>query len=207
MSDLLHATQPYLEPYGYWAVFAGVMLESFGVPMPGESLLIAAALMGSKGYMHILPVLVCAWLGTVVGDNLSYGVGRFGRRNLIPKYGRIVFLTERRLGAVESFFRRYGAPVVIVARFFEGLRQLNGIAAGIAEMAWLRFLACNAIGAALWVCFWGTLFYQLGERAERFEAWLRDRETVLMLAILVAAVALTFLVILRRKALLNRGRD
>ena len=207
MSDLLHAAQPYLEQYGYGAVFAGVMLESFGVPMPGESLLIAAALLGSKGTMHILPVLFCAWLGAVVGDNIGYGIGRFGGRRLVLKYGRMVFLTERRLGAVESFFQRYGAPVIIGARFFEGLRQLNGIAAGIAEMAWFRFLAYNAIGAALWVCFWGILFYQLGERADRFAAWLKHRETVLVPGILVAAAAAAFLVIRHRKTLPKRGRE
>jgi membrane protein DedA with SNARE-associated domain len=207
MSDLLQATQPYLEQYGAWAVFAGVMLESFGVPLPGEGLLIAAALLASKGYMHILPILLLAWLGAVAGDNIGYGIGRFAGRFLVLKYGRIVLLTERRLGNVEAFFRKYGAPVVIGARFFEGLRQFNGIVAGVAGMAWVRFLTYNVIGAFLWTCFWGVLFYQLGERAGPFAARLRDGEVLLVLGILVAAAAFAFAVILRRKVSKMKGRD
>jgi membrane protein DedA with SNARE-associated domain len=207
MSDLLQATQPYLEQYGAWAVFAGVMLESFGVPLPGESLLIAAALLASKGYLHILPILLCAWLGAVAGDNIGYGIGRFGGRFLVLKYGRIVFLTERRLGNVEAFFRKYGAPVVIGARFFEGLRQFNGIVAGVAGMNWARFLTYNVIGAFFWTCFWGILFYQLGERAGRFAVWLRGREAVLLLGILVTVGAVAFSVVLRRKVSKRKGTD
>ena len=172
MFDLLHETKPYLEQYGYWAVFGGVMLESFGVPMPGETLLIAASLLAAKGDMHPLPILLCAWLGAVLGDNIGYGIGRFGGRLLVLKYGRFVFLTERRLGTVEEFFRRHGGSVVMVARFIEGLRQFNGLVAGIANMAWSRFLAYNAAGAALWVCCWGLLAYLFGARTGPLATWL-----------------------------------
>ena len=88
----------------------------------------------------------------MLGDNIGYAVGRFGGRRLIVRYGARIGLTESRLAMVEAFFQRHGGEVVLVARFFAVLRQLNRIVAGSVGMGWWRFLAYNAVGAALWVC-------------------------------------------------------
>lgn len=164
----MESLQPFLLHYGYWAVFGGIMLEDFGLPVPGETLLIAGALLASQGDMHIVPLLFFAWAGALLGDNIGYGIGRFAGRHLVLRYGRYVLITQRRLDYAEKFFRKHGGLVVVAARFIEVLRQLNGIIAGMARMGWRRFLAYNLLGAALWVGFWGIFFYQVGMRATEF---------------------------------------
>jgi membrane protein DedA with SNARE-associated domain len=100
-----------------------------------------------------------------MGDNVGYAIGRFGGRRVVLRYGRFLLINKRRLAHAEGFFKRRGGSVVVVARFFEVLRQFNGLVAGIAEMPWLSFLFYNALGAALWVCFWCILFYEVGNKA------------------------------------------
>ena len=142
--------RPYIDQYGYWAIFVGVLLDDFGIPVPGEAMLIAGALMvGSTGTMSIVPLLVTAWAAAVIGDNFAYALGRFAGRRLVLKYGHMLFVTPRRLRRVENFYERYGGHVVIIARFLTLVRQLNGIVAGIGNMPWWTFLAYNALGAAV----------------------------------------------------------
>lgn len=180
--------QSYLNHYGYWAVFGAIFLEDFGMPVPGETLLIAGALLASQGKMHIVQLLVVACVAAITGDNVGYAIGRFGGRRLVFRYGRYVFITEKRLSKAEKFFQRFGGVVVIVARFLAGLRQLNGIIAGTVKMSWWRFLAYNTLGAALWVAFWGMLFYELGEKASRFVAGFNKLQFLLIFGVLTALV-------------------
>jgi membrane protein DedA with SNARE-associated domain len=125
--------QPVLEHYGYLAVGGFVLLEDFGVPVPGEILLISAAIFAGAGQLNIALVIAVAVLGAVIGDNIGYAVGRLGGRPLAERWGRFVFLTPARLDRAETFFNAHGGKVVTVARFIEGLRQLNGLLAGIAD--------------------------------------------------------------------------
>ena len=143
--------QPVLEHYGYLAVGGLVLLEDFGVPVPGEVLLIAAAVFAGSGNMNIAVVFVVAVLGAIIGDNIGFAIGHFGGRPLAERFGRYILLTPERLDRAEGFFNRHGGKVVTVARFIEGLRQINGLLAGIAGMHWLTFLGYNALGAVLWV--------------------------------------------------------
>ena len=195
MSDFFITVKPYLDHYGYWALFGAILLENFGLPVPGETLLIASALLASQGKMHIVPLLVTACIAAITGDNIGYAIGRFGGRRLVFRYGRYVLITEERLQKAEGFFGRYGGAVVVMARFFAVLRQLNGIVAGTAKMSWWRFLLYNMLGAALWVTFWGTLFYELGERAFRFGAGINTLQFFLLggLAAVTLGLAIHFL--------------
>jgi membrane protein DedA with SNARE-associated domain len=163
LHDALSLVAPYLDRYGYAAVVGALLLESFGLPLPGETMLIAGAALAADGHLHLAPLLACAWAAAVVGDNLGFALGRFGGRRLIVGYGTRIGITEERLSRVEGFFHRFGGGVVLVARFFALVRQLNGIAAGTAGMGWWRFLACNAVGAALWVSAWGLGVYYFGQ--------------------------------------------
>jgi len=190
MSDFFVTVKPYLDHYGYWALFGAILLEDFGLPMPGETLLIASALLASQGKMGIVPLLLTACIAAVTGDNIGYAIGRFGGRRLVLRYGRYVLITEERLQRAEGFFRRYGGAVVLMARFFAVLRQLNGIVAGTAKMSWRRFLAYNMLGAALWVGFWGMLFYKLGEKAVRFGAGINKLEFLLIFGVIAVLVIL-----------------
>jgi membrane protein DedA with SNARE-associated domain len=191
--------KPYLDEYGYWAVFGVTLLENLGVPMPGQTMLIAGALLASQGDMHILLLLLTAWAAAVTGDAIGYAIGHFGGRALVLRYGHSVFVNQRRLEYVEKFFQRHGGVVVVVARFFEVLRQINGIVAGIAAMPWWRFLIYNILGAALWVGFWGTLFYQLGERARNFGDLFKKLEQLFLGGLVIVAVGLTIFLLRRRK--------
>ncbi|WP_423822375.1 DedA family protein [Salinisphaera sp. SPP-AMP-43] len=152
-----------ISDYGPWAIFMLVLIEDFGVPVPGETALISAALLASQGKLPIAWLLPAAWLGAVIGDNIGYAIGRLGGRRLVLRYGARVGITDERLGRVERFFARRGGVIVVVARFFVGLRQLNGIVAGIGCMAAPRFVLYNALGAALWVGLWGFGTYWFGE--------------------------------------------
>jgi membrane protein DedA with SNARE-associated domain len=172
----LHSVQPYLEQYGYVAVFAAVLGEDFGLPLPGETLLIAGSVLASQGHLSIGALLAWAWAGAVLGDNIGYLIGAFGGRALVLRFGRYLFLDGDRLAAVEGFFARHGGKVVVAARFFEGLRQLNGVVAGIARMPWTLFLVFNALGAALWVGLWGVGGYLLGGHLHGVLAQLRRFE-------------------------------
>lgn len=190
MSDFFLTVKPYLDHYGYWALFGAILLEDFGLPVPGETMLIASALLASQGEMHIVPLLLIACVAAVSGDNIGYAIGRFGGRRLVLRYGRYALITEERLNKAEGFFRRYGGAVVVMARFLAGLRQLNGIVAGTVKMSWRRFLAYNMLGAVLWVGFWGMLFYELGEKAARLGAGINKVEFLLIFGVVTALVIL-----------------
>lgn len=157
---------PLLNHYGYLALVVFVLAENFGVPLPGETILVAAAVYAGAGQLNIVLVGVFGFVAAVVGDNLGFAIGHFGGRRLVVRYGRYVFLTEERVAKAESFFQRYGGRVVAGARFVEGLRQANGIIAGISGMHWFTFFCFNALGAALWVSVWTTVGYFAGSHIE-----------------------------------------
>lgn len=196
-SSYLTTFKPYIDQYGYGAVFAGILLEDFGVPMPGETLLVVAAILASQGDLHLLPLLLAAWLGAVIGDNIGYAIGRFGGHRLLLRYGYYLGITEVRLARVHRFFEHYGGGVVVVARFIELLRQFNGIVAGSAEMQWWRFLAYNMLGAALWVGLWGTLPFFLGSHLETYLPLFKRFEGYLLIALLAVLLILIIYVLWR----------
>lgn len=139
---------PLLDSSGYLAVGGLLLVEDFGVPAPGETILIAAAVYAGAGQLNIVLVVLIGFLTALAGDNVGFAIGHFGGRALVLRFGRYVFLTEERLDKAERFFTRHGGKVVTIARFVEGLRQANGIVAGLAKMPWRRFVAFNALGAA-----------------------------------------------------------
>ena len=162
LPGFLNALSGTLEHYGLWAIGLLITLEDFGVPVPGETILIAGAIFAGAGRINIVALGVVAFVAAVTGDNIGFAIGHFGGRALALRFGKYVFLTEERLDKAENFFDRRGSIVITFARFVEGLRQANGIIAGITGMHWLRFLIFNAIGAALWVGTWVTVGYFAG---------------------------------------------
>jgi membrane protein DedA with SNARE-associated domain len=162
LPGFLNALSGTLEHYGLWAIGLLITLEDFGVPVPGETILIAGAIFAGAGRINIVALGVVAFVAAVTGDNIGFAIGHFGGRALALRFGKYVFLTEERLDKAENFFDRRGAIVITFARFVEGLRQANGIIAGITGMHWLRFVVFNAIGAALWVGTWVTVGYFAG---------------------------------------------
>lgn len=172
--------------YGYIAVALGILLEDFGLPTPGETLLITGAIGASQGALNIWLLLLLGWAGGVIGDNIGYVIGYTGGHRLMLRFGSRIGITDAKLRRVERYFARRGSVVILFARFVVVLRQFNGIVAGTLEMQWWRFVILNAIGAALWVGFWGGFAYVLGKR---FYLFLEDFEQHRILFYIVAAGA------------------
>ena len=195
LPQIVQDLAPFLDRYGYWAILGSGFFEDFGVPLPGETMLIAGSFFAALGRLDIAWVMLLAFVGAVAGDNVGYAIGRFGGRRVVLRFGRYVIVNEARLGRAEAFFGRHGGKVVAVARFVEGFRQLNGVVAGVSRMAWWR-LAYNALGAALW----GSVGYFFGDRLgavvavfERFELYFVAG------AVLLVTLAVAYKLIRRRR--------
>jgi len=189
LPGVLHSLEPTLDHYGYVAVAGLVLIEDFGVPVPGETVLILGAVYAGAGRLNIVLVALLAFCGAVLGDNLGFALGHFGGRRLAERYGRYVFLTPERLDKATAFFERHGGKVIVIARFVEGLRQANGIIAGTIGMRWHRFLLFNSLGAALWVLVWTGVGYLSGSHidviyrdATRYDAYLGVAVVLLVIA-------------------------
>lgn len=153
MSGLEHhlaAVQPLLDRYGYAAVFVAIFVEGMGIPAPGQTLLIAAALLAARGDLSITVLLVTALVAAITGNLAGFAIGRYGGRRILERIS-----SAARLAKMESLFQRRGGLVVAFGRFVDGLRQIAGIAAGSLDMRLATFLTWNLVGAVAWVGFWG----------------------------------------------------
>jgi membrane protein DedA with SNARE-associated domain len=155
----IQALAPTVNHYGYFAVGGLLLLENLGLPVPGETVLIASAVFCAFGKLNIIAVIVIAIICAIFGDNLGFAIGRYGGHRLIEKWGKYVFLTPKRISKAEGFYTKNGVKVILVARFIDGLRQANGIIAGLTDIKWKKFITFNAIGAVLWVLTWSLLGY------------------------------------------------
>ncbi len=134
---------PVLDRWGYLAIGVLILVEDFGVPVPGEAVLIAASVYAGTGRLNIVAVTLVAVVGAVVGDSIGYLIGCVGGRPLLARFGRDVLLTPPRVEQAERYFTRYGGAIVAVARFIEGLRQANGLLAGTVHLLLRTFLPFN----------------------------------------------------------------
>jgi membrane protein DedA with SNARE-associated domain len=186
---------PLIHEYGAAAVTVILTFESFGAPLPGESLLIFASVLAGRGQLSLPLLMLSAWAGAVSGDNIGYLIGRRFGRAIVLRYGARVGITAGRLSQVEALFARYGSLTVAFARFLNVLRQLNGIVAGMLNMEWRRFLIFNAIGGALWVTAWTLAGFYLGRHIADVGAFAHDLEhkgAFLGVGMLAAALAYVF---------------
>lgn len=151
-----------VEHYGIIALFISITLETLGLPLPGESALIASAAAAGAGKLSIWQVVIAAYAAAVIGDNIGYLIGRRYGRTVILRHGDRFGITHARYTRTEEITAKYGSFMVIAARFVVLLRQLNGLVAGSTGMHWAKFFGANLIGAALWVGVWSTLAYRLG---------------------------------------------
>ena len=185
----------YLATYGYAVVFLVVMGESLGIPLPGETTLIAAALYaGTTGKLTIWLVVVVAAAGAIVGDNIGYAIGRTGGYPLLRRYGRYLRIDERRLRLGRWIFQRRGGTVVFFGRFVSILRTYAAFLAGVTRMEWRRFLVFNAAGGIVWATAWGVGVYYFGKELTRLRG-----PVDIGLGIVAAIAVVAFLVWLRRK--------
>jgi len=158
-----HTLTDALATYGYWAIFILIAIESAGIPVPGETMLLAASVYaGTTHQLHLALIVVAAAAGAIVGDNVGFILGREGCERLLRRYGHLVRLNERRLKVGRYLFLRHGGKVVFWGRFVAVLRMWAAFLAGTNRMPWTRFLVYNASGGAVWATLYGVGGYMLG---------------------------------------------
>ena len=175
-----------LTVFGYWAVVVLVALEGFGIPLPGETMLITAAIYAGATHQMSLPLIIAAaWAGAVVGSTGGYAIGYWGGFRLLVRFGKYIRLDEPRVKLGRYLFLRHGGKVVFFGRFVSILRTYAAFLAGTARMPPWRFFAFNVAGAIVWASFWALVAYRLGEQINRFS---RTADIALGVAAVMAVV-------------------
>ena len=187
----------YFEHYGYWVIFFGVMLENAGIPVPGETILLAAGFFAYQGHFQVWEVMAISVAGAVLGDNAGYYIGhRIGRATL-ERYGRHVGLTHARVAHMDRFFARHGDKTILVARFITGLRVFAALLAGSSRMRWRTFAVYNMMGAVLWSFVITLAGYFFGRSWELLERWVKGAG---MIALAIALVVVITMIVLKRRS-------
>jgi membrane protein DedA with SNARE-associated domain len=190
-----HTIDGWLSSYGYLVVFLLVMIESIGVPVPGETALIGAALYaGSTHKLEIWLVIAVAIAAAVIGDNVGFSIGRYGGAKLLLRYGHKIRLHEGRLKIGIWLFRRHGGKVVFWGRFVSILRTWAAFLAGANHMEWRRFLFFNAAGGAVWATLYGGAYYEFGGALRKLSTTID-----IVLGVAGSAILVAFVLWSRRK--------
>jgi membrane protein DedA with SNARE-associated domain len=155
--------QDLISTYGYWVIALVVGLESMGIPLPGETMLVLAAIYAARDpALNIWLVILAAALGSILGDNAGYWIGHRYAYAAVLRYGRRIGLSEPRIKIGQFLFRKHGGKVVFLGRFVALLRILAAFLAGVNRMPWRDFLFANASGALLWAAVFGIAGYYFG---------------------------------------------
>jgi membrane protein DedA with SNARE-associated domain len=180
--------------YGYWAVMIVVALESFGIPLPGETILLAAAIYaGTTHQLDIVLVVAAASAGAAIGGSAGYWFGREFGYELLLRYGRYIHLDQTKMKLGMYLFLKHGGKVVFFGRFVAFLRAFASLLAGINQMSWGRFSVFNLTGAVAWSAIFGLGGYLFGKEAHRLLG-----EVGLIILIVVIALAIVGFMIVRR---------
>lgn len=184
----------FIHSYGYAAVLLAPMVESTGVPFPGETTLILASVYSADtGRLSLPLVIALAAAGAILGDNFGYGVGRWLGRGLLERWGSRVGLDHRRVLLVDRFFARRGALAVFVARFLSVLRTFGAILAGAGRMRYRTYLVFNALGGMAWATAYGLLGFELGRAYSRLSGAIGTAALALAAVVVIAFLGALFL--------------
>lgn len=181
--------------YGYPVLFGGVLLENAGIPVPGETAVLVAGFLASPaggGRLHLGWVILLASVAAIVGDNVSFWLGRRFARPRIRRHQGFLWITARTLRPAEEYFRRYGAWTVFFGRFITALRVVAALAAGTSGMEWPRFLVANAAGAVTWAAAMSLLGYWFGRSWQLFHHWLGWGGVAICLGVVLVFVLVYF---------------
>lgn len=182
---------------GYPAAGLGILIESAGIPFPGETTLLAVAAYAAAGHLDIRLVILIGALGSVIGANIGYAAGHYGGRPFVERLGHLLHINPGHMARSELFFARYGAATILFARFVLGLRTWASLMAGMARMPFWRFQLYTLIGGAIWATVIGLAGYTLGSNwglVERLVRYLGIGGLVVVVAVIVVVL------LLRRRA-------
>jgi membrane protein DedA with SNARE-associated domain len=196
----LHA---FVAAYGYFAVLLIVAAESAGLPLPGETTLVTAAIFAGQGALDIRGVIGCAAIAAILGDN-AYWVGREYGFPIVVKYGRYFHLDEPRLKLGQYLFQRHGGKIVFFGRFVALLRAFAAVLAGINHLEWPRFFAFNALGGIVWASLFGLGGYSLGRA---FEHYARPVGIAALILAVIGAIAAQRFIAHHEKALIAKAEE
>jgi len=157
--------QSLVHDYGLFLLFLLIAMESAGIPLPGETALVGAAVLASRGDFDIVVVIAVAATGAVVGDNIGYAIGRIGGRRLLARWGWLERHASRVLPWSERFFERHGAKTIFFGRFVAVLRVTAAWLAGVSKMHWWKFALWNAAGGICWAALVGLVAFYAGHAA------------------------------------------
>ncbi|GHO50078.1 DedA family protein [Ktedonospora formicarum] len=200
----LQTLEGLINTFGYPAIILFIMIESAGIPLPGETMLLAASFYAATSHHLQLPiVLLCAASGAIIGDNIGFYIGRTGGRRFVERFGKYFFVKMSHLEYAERFFVRHGAKTVFFGRFITLLRIWAAFLAGVNQMPWRTFMLYNALGGITWTVLIGGLGYLAGtffkdhfdqvEHLVKFVGWGG-------LALVAVIVLVAFIVVRRRRA-------
>jgi membrane protein DedA with SNARE-associated domain len=183
--DLAQHLHGAIATYGYFAVLAVVAMESLGVPIPGETALVAAAIVAGEGKLNIYGVIAAAAAGAIIGGACGYWIGREFGFPIAYRYGRYVSLDEKRLKLGQYLFLRQGGKIVFFGRFVALLRTFAAFLAGVNRYSWERFFAFNAAGGIVWATIFGLGGFWLGRA---FEHYARPVTVAALIAAVIGAI-------------------
>jgi membrane protein DedA with SNARE-associated domain len=197
---VVHEGSQLLERWGYAALLVAVAADFLGVPMPATTVMVAAAVAAMHGELWLPAVIGLSFLGMVGGSQLGYAAGRFGGAWVLHRLP----ISEERLATVDRSYARWGAWIVVLAPYIDGLRQLNAFTAGMLELPWWRFALASLAGGALWVGGWVGGTYLVDEHLPGLVPELRAYAPLILA--LAAATLLAVLVYLLRVPRTPNGR-
>jgi membrane protein DedA with SNARE-associated domain len=202
MPDFAHHLSRLLQSYTYPVLVALVLLESIGIPLPGEIALVTAAAFASLGHISIYIVIILAAVAAIVGGILGYWIGIKGGLPLVVRYGGYVGVRRSHVERAHAFFERNGAKTILFGRFIAILRTWAAVVAGAASMSFTKFVIYTSIGSIVWAIVFGFLGYNFGRDLPLLEKYIsRASLGVLILGVVGIAV---FLIIQRRKSKAER---
>jgi membrane protein DedA with SNARE-associated domain len=175
--------------YGYWGVAALLLLESAGVPLPGETILVLASFLAYSQHELQLPwVIVVGTVASTLGGEFGFALGRHGGRPLIERYRNVFSIRAETVERGDRLFERYGAATVFLARFLFGMRVLASLLAGALHMPWRKFFLFNFLGAAVWVTAICTAGYLFGGHWGRLAHDLRRFDLVVAIVVVLGGL-------------------
>jgi membrane protein DedA with SNARE-associated domain len=201
MPDFAHHLARLLQLYTYPVLFLLVLVESLGIPLPGEIALVTAAAYASRGSISIYAVIALAAAGAIIGGILGYWIGVKGGLPLIARYGGYIGVRKSHIDKAHSFFERNGSKTILFGRFIALLRTWAAVVAGAACMSFTKFVTYNTIGSIVWAIVFGWLGYYFGRDLPLLETYI-SRASFGVLIVGVVAIAL-FLLYRRRESARN----
>ncbi|MDQ0189789.1 DedA family protein [Alicyclobacillus cycloheptanicus] len=181
----VHHVQQLLHHYGYAGVFFVLLAENIGIPFPAETTLTISGIEWTHGVFRLLPLLLAAALGNIVGSTIAYGIGRFLGRPVIVRFGKYVGINDERLDKANALFTRYESPVILFGKFIAGVRVVIPYLAGINKVSFGVFSLYNAVSALVWAAVFIIVGKYIGIEWARYHAVLHQ---YMIPAILVAVI-------------------